>query len=224
MAAPDAVRTSALSNMNSPAVGLGNSAIGSPIMVLHKDIEALTAADQYPYRISQGSTTANNEHVVITDLPNLGLYLELYALYRDTGAIIITSHPTIQVFGLCPQSERSVDPIAGRLLPWDVGSFTNPNGVAADTRYVSGQPGLDDFWIPLNTPDAAAIGLDLDADQSTGAAGKAFTHTDSVTGDVFTMSDKVFVALVGVTRVMVVVTVVGVSDALTRFIVGRVVG
>ena len=226
MTVADEVRTSALSNMNSPIVGLGSSSIGTPMAVFNKNALVVnTVVD--PYLISQGDVADGNENIVIHNLPNLGLYLELYHYFVTNagGAAVFSTHPVIQVFGMLPFPERKLEGVDGRLLPWDISGVGNPNAVAGELRTET-NPKFNELWIPLNTPDASAFDFDFGDTAFVPVVGAAFNHLDTGSGDTHGISEKIFVALVGCTRAMVLVTTNTVFNVTgdSSLIIGRVVG
>jgi hypothetical protein len=198
-----------------PAVGQGNTAIGSPAFVLNSD--ALVQSFNYddPYSALQ-STHATDDDIQPAVVPAMGSWLELWHVVRGSGGmsaqntspsssgsseelISVTQSPRVRAYGKRPDPSFGFQTgnarhLQKRLWPQDLDSnfpdFTEK--VGADSS-VSRQMG---FWHLLENPDVSEAYLDLGT-----AAGLLYVSA----GYDYYVSRKQTVYLAGCVEIMVTI-------------------
>jgi len=187
----------------SPLVGEGLSLVGGPLVVVNNNTLVATEAGTRndPWELKRvGTTDASGENIFPMIIPEFGAFLELYHVYRHSVAPVVTTSPTVIVYGRLPKpteagpqvSRGGATSLKGRLWPSDIDSAWTPFDVGAGQER--------DWWQTLFDPDAPST-----SPFGFGTSNQGWSHTTAAPVVVVAASLKKRVALASAKEIMVVV-------------------
>lgn len=187
-------------------VGQGQTAIGTTVVVLNTDSEALTGnsveqrVDPWNIRIG-GSTNAGNVRPCLVN--SAGLYLDLLHVYTGpipANVLEVKTAPQVRVFGKLPpwQGEpQKIGEDTGRIWPQDA------NPLFPDMSTVG-------WWVPLPDTDGNVV-ITL----SEGEVGRNTIMYNPASGQDMRISNSKFVYLGGCVEIMALIERIAVFNILT---------
>lgn len=165
----------------------------SGLRTFHRAAAVATASPTDPYGVLDG-TDAQAASVIITAVPNGANFLMLFHDYRDSAGTLTTA-PVVRVFGEVPEQNPANQTYEPSILT---------NGPSPVVPSTSIQPPLPSrHWVPLGELSTGNIPITV--------GGTTPVMVVTIAGNDWYRSSPAFVALLGVSRVLVTISTAAVS-------------